>query len=231
MGLFESKKIRELESINKELLQKINSISEREDDIRDLSDSLKKLRREIAEQSEIKNSIIKEIELLFVKKKTIQKEIDLLNDETLNIRQLKFDEQTSLLEYSAKLDKIKKQIDENDSLKNFKTDEFQNTGEFLSFNPEMGKNKISGLSTAISELESKRNAVAEEITHLEKTITDLRKIASLERNEYESLVSEKEKVKEILMLLEKKRDEMERTNYELEKQIEVQRKILNHDLD
>ena len=42
MGLFESKRLRELEKENEELLFKINSISDKEDNVRQLNDVLKK---------------------------------------------------------------------------------------------------------------------------------------------------------------------------------------------
>ena len=72
MGLFESKRLRELEKENEELLFKINSISEKEDNVRQLNDVLKKMRLEVSDLNERKLSLAGEIESLRRAKKTNQ---------------------------------------------------------------------------------------------------------------------------------------------------------------
>ena len=57
MGLFENKRLRELEKENEELLFRINSISEKEDNVRNLNDVLKKMRMEVSDLNERKLSL------------------------------------------------------------------------------------------------------------------------------------------------------------------------------
>lgn len=219
MGLFQSKKIRELEDENRELRLRINNIIEKEDEIRGLSDALKKLRRESAELNENKVSISEEVKSLAQKKNEIVKEIEILNSEALNLRQLKFDEQNALLEYSSKLDKIKNRKNEQDYFDSFLSEDFYDNSEYLNRKKELNDQKTSELVTTISQLESKLNLIKEETQQLQKIKTDLLNHISFEQQEHDKLISQKEKVKEILVLLEKRRDEMERINYNLEKTI------------
>ena len=125
MGLFENKRLRELEKENEELLFKINSISEKEDNVRSLNDVLKKMRMEVSDLNERKLSLAGEIESLREQKRQTKADIEGFNKEILNLRQLKLEEQNTLLDYSSRIDRIKNQISNDEGLRSIDT-EFDN---------------------------------------------------------------------------------------------------------
>ena len=122
MGLFESKRLRELEKENEELLFRINSISEKEDNVRQLNDVLKKMRLEVSDLNERKLSLAGEIESLREQKRQTRADIEGFNKEILNLRQLKLEEQNILLDYSSRIDRIKNQINNDENLKDIEID-------------------------------------------------------------------------------------------------------------
>lgn len=119
MGLFENKRLRELEKENEELLFRINSISEKEDNVRNLNDVLKKMRMEVSDLNERKLSLSGEIESLREQKRQTKADMEGLNKEILNLRHLKLEEQNTLLDYSSRIDQIKNQISNDENLKDF----------------------------------------------------------------------------------------------------------------
>ncbi|MFN3695062.1 MAG: hypothetical protein ACK4UV_08635, partial [Ignavibacterium sp.] len=64
MGLFESKRIKELELERDKLKEQLNNLYEREENIRHLNEVLKKMRLEVAELNEKKLAISTELEQL-----------------------------------------------------------------------------------------------------------------------------------------------------------------------
>lgn len=64
MGLFESKRIKELELERDKLKEQLNNLYEREENIRHLNEVLKKMRLEVAELNEKKLALSTELEQL-----------------------------------------------------------------------------------------------------------------------------------------------------------------------
>ncbi|MCK7528714.1 MAG: hypothetical protein MZV64_69730 [Ignavibacteriales bacterium] len=112
MGLFGSKKIKELEKEKEEVLIRLNAITEKEDNIRHLNEVLKKMRMEVAELNEKKLALAGEIESLYEEKNKTHIDIESLGKEILNLRQMKLEEQNSILTYTDKIEKIKNRIDD-----------------------------------------------------------------------------------------------------------------------
>lgn len=159
MGLFENKRLRELEKENEELLFRINSISEKEDNVRNLNDILKKMRMEVSDLNERKLSLSGEIESLREQKRQTKADIEGFNKEILNLRQLKLEEQNTLLDYSSRIDRIKNQINNDESLKDIVLDPNDNLVRDRN-------NEIEALNKEYDELNDKMFAAEERIDEL-----------------------------------------------------------------
>ena len=122
MGLFENKRLRELEKENEELLFRINSISEKEDNVRHLNDVLKKMRLEVSDLNERKISLATDIENLKEQKRLVNIDIENYNKDILNLKNLKLEEQNTLLMYSSQIDKIKNKISNDENFNDLEID-------------------------------------------------------------------------------------------------------------
>ena len=184
MGLFENKRRRELEKEKEELLIRLNNITEREDNVRQLNDILKKMRVEVADLNERKLNLSSEIESLREQKKQIKVDIETLNKEILNLKNLKLEEQNTLLEYSARIDKIKNQINNDEDLKNLD----------IELEPELLANRskqLENLSSEYEELRDKIFVAEERIDELNSLEDELSWKIKEKKKELESLNNEK----------------------------------------
>ena len=117
MGLFDSKKLKELEKEKEEVLLRLNSITEKEDNVRHLNDVLRKMRIEVAELNEKKLRISDEIEPLVIQKEQLKSDLENIAKEIFNLRQIKIEEQNAILAYTSQLDDIKAKIKRGGSWK------------------------------------------------------------------------------------------------------------------
>ena len=76
--------------------------------------------------------------------------------------------------------------------------------------------KLSRLSAEVSELEKKQQKLQAEINHLEELKVELNKKIILEQKNFEKIQKDSHQAKELVPLLEKRKEEIERTNFELE---------------
>ena len=184
MGLFENKKLRELEKENEELLFRINSIAEKEDNVRNLNDVLKKMRMEVSDLNERKLSLSSEIESLREQKRQNKADIEGFNKEILNLRQLKLEEQNTLLDYSSRIDRIKNQISNNENLRDTN---FDAGDEIISDRSK----EIEALNKEYDELKDKMFAAEEKIDELNSFEDELNERISQKKKELESLNNKK----------------------------------------
>ena len=172
--------LRELEKENEELLFKINNIAEKEDNVRHLNDVLKKMRMEVSDLNERRLSLSGEIESLHEDKRQVKGDIEGLNKEIQNLKTLKLEEQNTLLDYSSRIDKIKNQISNDETLKDIEID----------FDDELliNKNKeVEVLNREYDELRDKVFSVEEKIEELNGFEDELNERINEKKKELESL--------------------------------------------
>ncbi len=110
MGLFESKRIKELELERDKLKEQLNNLYEREENIRHLNEVLKKMRLEVAELNEKKLAISTELEQLRDEKRKKTSELENLDKEIAHLREMKFEEQSTLLSYTKQIQELDEYI-------------------------------------------------------------------------------------------------------------------------
>ncbi len=76
--------------------------------------------------------------------------------------------------------------------------------------------RLSKLSAEVSELEKKQQTLLAEINPLEELKIELHKKIILAQENFEKIQKDSQQVKELVPLLEKRKEEIERTNFELE---------------
>ena len=184
MGLFENKRLRELEKENEELLFRINNISEKEDNVRHLNDVLKKMRMEVSDLNDRKLALAGEIESLREDKRQVKGDIEGLNKEILNLRSLKLEEQNTLLDYSSQIDKIKNQISKDESLRDIEVDLDDES-------IEIRNNNIKELTSEYDELRDKIFYAEEKVDELNTQEEELIERINAKKKELESLSNEK----------------------------------------
>ena len=186
MGLFASKRVKELEQEKEEVLLRLNSITEKEDNVRHLNEVLKKMRIEVSELNEKKLFLSDDIELLNEQKNIANTEIEGLSREILNLRQIKLEEQNSILTYTEKIDEIKNRIENSD---NEFFDEIDSVSDVSDINEK--KDKIKLLQKQYDELKDKILSAEQIIEELNETEEQLNENIKDKREEFETLTAEK----------------------------------------
>lgn len=222
MGIFDSKRLRELEMENEDLKNRIHVITEREESIQHLNDVLRKMRSEVSELNELKLTLSSEIN--YLREEELQKKdiLENLNSEISQLRELKHEEQNNLLVYSEQIKSIEKIIRE----KKVVTEQeinliFQPSDDELS-EASANKNK---LLNEIEDLESRLENLKEHYDEVQTNIDNL----SYREEQLERLIDDKkaeadniEKVRLIRAI-----DELRRVEEKSDKLIAEQKSLID----
>ncbi|HSL89683.1 MAG TPA: hypothetical protein VK870_10300 [Ignavibacteriaceae bacterium] len=170
MGIFSSKRLRELEIENEDLKNRIHVITEREESIRHLNDVLRKMRSEVSELNELKLTLSSEIN--YLKEEELQKKdiLENLNHEISQLRELKLEEQNNLLVYSEQIKSLEKIIREKKVVTAQEINLiFQPSDDELSetsANKNMLLNEIEGLEAKLETLKDHYGEIQTNIDNL-----------------------------------------------------------------
>jgi len=185
MAIFNAKEIEILKKENTELKKQLESFTSKADLYENLEDILKRLRNDISELNEQKQTLCDEIQILKNDKNIKESELQELTNKIPELNGYKNEIQQSLIEYTRQIEILKKDIDnarKNSSLKNPDT-----AAEYT------GKMKL---------LQQENQGFRKEIRQLNDKINELLKLNSENRQESgsEGKILEELKTREVRLL-------------------------------
>lgn len=168
MSLFNNKKLKELQSENEELRKAIDGLSEKENQLKNFDDMVKKARLEYAEVSSKKDQTAQKLESLEKEKTKLLSELNKISTEIKQLREIKLSEQNQIVSLNSSSD---------------------NASQSINLNPDI-------LSKEIEEAEKRKNDIALETFKLKKGFEETKLKIGDSKRILSNLNSEIEKKKE-----------------------------------
>ncbi len=195
MGFFKSKEIEQLKLENEELKNKFHIMYEKEENVRNLDIVLKRLRSEVVQLNEKKNSVLREIELLMQTEKEKHAEAELIKQQLEAMKETRDELQNKILTYTNQLQNLEAAVKEKDSAG-------EDTGYEI-INLREKNNNLEETKEILSQLEDQHSGLLERLDLTKQEIEDLKE-AKTRLNETNDNIekSVEEKKKEISFLEE-----------------------------
>jgi len=191
--MFNSKKIQSLLEENEELKTKFQAIHNQEDNIKNLTEVLKKLRLEVARLNEERRSLKDSIEKNRIEGAKKELEIDELNQRIGYLHEMKDELQNVILSYTNQIDNIESTLKENHERISAQSAEENEHNEVENINSEL-VDKKEEIEQYISDANQIKNKIIDE----EAKLADREELISEEVNQLnEKLLELQESYSEI----------------------------------
>ena len=190
-----------------------NELSKKQREISEVEKNLQKLKDE---ERALLNSV-REMDSILAEKKGLKNSLEeehssLMND--LN------EKRNLLLQTQEEFDRVSREI-------KIQNKDLFDTEQTLSIKAQ----KLSNINIELMTYEKRYNALKSEVIELEKARNDLRLKLQADNEVYEKSVEQNKKLTELVPLLEKRKEEIEQGNLELEERFTIMFQKFNHELN
>ncbi len=178
MGIFNSKELQQLKAENEELKTKFQFMYEKEENAKKLEEVLKRLRKEVSELNDRRNSLKESIAAIELEEERKREEINELEQRINNLKEMRDELQNNVLSYNDRINDLGITINNGDEFTGTEfsesfgspepLDQFVNKQSELKQELEEAKNKIDEFNEEEKALIERVQLKHEEIEEIEK---------------------------------------------------------------
>ncbi len=209
----ESRIKNELSKKHKEIFEVEKKLLELKAEEKSLSDKI----NDLSSKESTKINSVREIDSVLAEKEEIKHSLE---DEHVSLMNDINGKRTVLLQTKEEFDKLSREL-------KIQSKELFDIEQTLSIKAQ----KLSNINFELSTYEKKYGTLKTEITELEKSRNDLKLKVQTDKEEYAKITEQNKKLIELVPLLEKRKEEIEQGNAELEERFTIMFQKFNHELN